>query len=103
MTALLPSAAQFSLAGWFPSAAAALDGLPAPGAGGAPLNNSEREVMKALALGMMHKEIAARFGWSGAKENRIQHSAYDKLNAHARTDALNRWRQINAPPTAPAQ
>jgi two-component system response regulator DesR len=78
-------------------------GPPAPVTGGASLNNNEQEVMKALARGMMHKEIAARLGWSDAREKRIQHSAYEKLNAHTRTDALNRWRRINAPPTAPAQ
>jgi DNA-binding NarL/FixJ family response regulator len=57
----------------------------------ARLNNREAAVMKSLAAGMFYKEIADCFHWSLAQVKKFQHSAYVKLGAHTRSDAVRRF------------
>ena len=58
---------------------------------GSTLNDRETKVLGAAAAGLYYKEIAFKTGWSHSVVHNVLHSAYKKLGAANRTEALNKW------------
>lgn len=56
----------------------------------AVLSAREKEVLEALAKGLLYKEIAAKLGISTGTVRQHIHKIYDKLHVQNRTEALNK-------------
>jgi DNA-binding NarL/FixJ family response regulator len=75
--------------------------IPKPGGQNAQLRNlrggsltpREDELMRYVAEGLLNKEIAERMGVSIYVIHKLQSSAFKKLGARNRTEAIRNWRQ----------
>jgi DNA-binding NarL/FixJ family response regulator len=61
---------------------------------GSILNERESQVLQLLGQGLLYKEIANRLQISEAVLKKLQHHAFQKLDAHNRTEASNKWRHL---------
>jgi two-component system response regulator DesR len=55
------------------------------------LTTREAEVLRCLAQGMFYKEITDHLGITHSILRKLQHSAYSKLGAHSKVEAINHW------------
>ncbi len=69
---------------------------PKPASARTHPTDREEHVMVLLDRGLLYKEISDRLGWTYALVKKLQHSAYHKLDAANRTEALNKWHQLKA-------
>ena len=69
-----------------------------PDAAQALLSDRETEVLRLIAAGLTNQEIAARLYLSLYTVKAHARSIYDKLDAHSRTQAVARARELGIPP-----